>query len=145
MVAKKVRAALEAGLVPILCVGDSKKAKDTGQREAVLKHQLETGLSKLRTCNDNVLIAYEPLWAISTSKEHTPDDPKYTVATIHFLEKVFAAFCPDAKPVFIYGGSVNPGNADGFLKEKEIQGVLVGGASLKPEEIKKIVEIGNRF
>ena len=145
MVANKVRAALDAGLAPILCVGESKKAREGSERHAVLKRQLEVGLSKMRTCQDKFLVAYEPLWAISTSKEHIPDTPVDTVQTINFLEKVFAAFCPDAKPVFIYGGSVNPGNAEGFLREKKIQGALVGGASLRADEIKKIVETARKY
>lgn len=140
MIAKKTRIALRSGLTPILCIGETQEAKAAGQREAMIKHQLEIGLELLKTCSDDLIIAYEPVWAISTNAGAEADTPENATKSIEYMKLVFRAFCPGAKPKFVYGGSVNSNNVAGFLKEKNIEGALVGGASLKPEEIKSIMQ-----
>lgn len=141
MIGKKMVATLEAGFIPVLCVGESKSTRDAGQAQAVVKRQLEMALAHLQNCDQKLLIAYEPIWAISTSKERTPDNPKDTVSMIGFMQKTAGALCPKMQPQFLYGGSVNSENAASFLSEPKINGALIGGASLKLEEVKKITKI----
>jgi|SRR3989344_623252 len=137
MVAKKVATALKEGLIPILCIGETLEEKKTGLRDEVLKKQLEISLSQVSQLSD-VYVAYEPIWAISTNPNAEPDRPENTIEVINFLKKDF--------PVkFLYGGSVNANNAELFLQPKEIEGALVGGASLKKDQIKKIVEVAAKF
>jgi len=145
MIGKKVRAVLGAGLTPVLCVGETKEARVAGQREAMIKHQLEAGLAVLKSCSDDLIIAYEPVWAISTNKDAEADTPENAVSAIKFMSIIVKTFCPDSKPKFIYGGSVNSGNVESFLKEDLIEGALVGGASLRPDEIKEIVVVAKKY
>lgn len=135
MVAKKLKAALDAGLMPILCVGESAEERASGKTEEVISRELRIGLSLLSD-DYKLIVAYEPIWAIGTG---TPDTPQNMLNMVKYIGGIAGNL-----PV-IYGGSVTSKNADDFLKHPEIGGVLVGGASLKPEEITKIVEIGNKY
>ena len=87
MVAKKVAAALQAGITPVICVGESKSARDAGQTQTFIKQQLEVGLSLSGECEKEIIVAYEPMWAISTSREHTHDNPQDTITVISFLKR----------------------------------------------------------
>ena len=149
MIARKVAAAVKNSLTPILCVGETKAEREEGKTRDVIGREFEQGLSLLkkgaRSKSPRLVIAYEPVWAISTEKNAIPDTPENAVRAIQFLKRRFGELRLSAQASFIYGGSVTAANADAFLKEKEIEGALVGGASLKKEEIKKIVEIAKKY
>src|SRR3989344_1282743 len=144
MAAKKIVAAVKTGLTPILCVGESKKERASGITKEVLEKEVRIDLSLVAsgyTLNP-IIIAYEPIWAIGTG---VPDKPENTVEMAKFIKKTLLASGYTLNPIIIYGGSVNSKNAKDFLKHKEIEGALVGGASLDAEEIKKIVEISKKY
>lgn len=136
----KVEAALQHNLVPILCVGESLEQREAGQtREVVLKqlHGALTGLSL--PSGDKLVIAYEPIWAIGTGKTDTPEGAEATISVIRaelgllFGERI-------AQQVrLLYGGSVRPDNIDALMACPNIDGALVGGASLKADSFARIV------
>ena len=135
-VKNKMKAILESGLVPVLCVGETKAERDAGQTELVVKEQLITALEGLSLL-DELIIAYEPVWAIGTgdncsvvSAEHMIEKIKAWVKEIGFSDKV----------IVLYGGSVRPENVVEYLSQPAISGVLVGGASTKFEEWSQIVK-----
>jgi triosephosphate isomerase len=137
--ARKVPAALAAGLEPILCVGESEEARDSGQTEGVLESQLQADLAEVGGAKlAEVVIAYEPIWAIGTGRTATPEQAQEACAFIRDVlrERGGAA---DAVRI-LYGGSVKPGNAPELMAQEDIDGALVGGASLDPEEFSAIVE-----
>jgi triosephosphate isomerase len=137
--ARKVPAALAAGLEPILCVGESEKARDAGETEAVLERQLQADLAALDSKQiDEVVIAYEPIWAIGTGRTATPEQAQEACAFIRDVVRMRGA--DDGAVRILYGGSVKPGNAAELLGLPDVDGALVGGASLDPEEFAAIVE-----
>jgi triosephosphate isomerase len=137
--ARKVPAALAAGLEPILCVGESEEARDAGQSEAVLERQLRADLAAVDAGSlAGVVIAYEPIWAIGTGRTATPEQAQDACA---FIRDVLRGRGGDADAVrILYGGSVKPGNAAELMAQPDIDGALVGGASLDPEEFAAIIE-----
>jgi triosephosphate isomerase len=138
MIAKKIAAGVKAGLTPILCVGETKAEREANKTQAVVKQQLKIGLSLIENLPiKNFIIAYEPVWAIGTG---TPDTPASTLSVIQLIKSV-TVHLPFGTRV-IYGGSVNAGNVKDFLQHQQIEGALVGGASLKSAEIKAIVKNG---
>ena len=142
VVGQKVKAAVDAGIIPILCVGETLSQRRQGAAESVVRRQLETGLSDIEDPR-NVVIAYEPVWAIGTGVPATPvvvaditgGAIPTELAKLYDLPKL-----PSRFPV-LYGGSVNPGNVSGFLQEPSIQGTLVGGASLDAAQFTQIVRL----
>jgi triosephosphate isomerase (TIM) len=137
--ARKLPAALAAGLEPILCVGESEEARDAGQTDAVLKRQLETDLANVRgTDLTRVVIAYEPIWAIGTGRTATPEQAQEAIAFIRDDPRVRGAEADAVR--ILYGGSVKPDNAAELMAQPDIDGALVGGASLDPEDFAAIVE-----
>jgi triosephosphate isomerase (TIM) len=122
-VGKRVHSALQAGLFVIACVGETEEERDTGQTEAVLRRQLS-----VLEPDDNLVVAYEPVWAIGTGKTATPDTAQEAHAFIKSLLNV---------PV-LYGGSVKPENAAELLAQADLDGALVGGASLDLESFTAI-------
>ncbi len=137
--ARKVPAALAAGLEPILCVGESEEARDAEQTDAVLQRQLQADLAAVTpTRLAEVVIAYEPIWAIGTGRTATPEQAQETIA---FIRDVLREQGAEADRVrILYGGSVKPSNAAELLAQPDIDGALVGGASLDPEDFAAIVE-----
>lgn len=127
----KLKTALAIGLIPIFCVGETGPEREANQTETVITRQLDLGLMDIREEIHKIIIAYEPVWAIGTGKTATPGQ----AAEVHrFIRRHFA------KPVTIlYGGSVKADNIDQLMAEKDLDGVLVGGASLKPEEFARII------
>jgi triosephosphate isomerase (TIM) len=137
--AKKVPAALAADLEPILCVGESAEARDAGETEVVLERQLQADLAAVATGDiARVVVAYEPIWAIGTGRVATPEQAQEACA---FIRDVLRGRGAEADAVrILYGGSVKPGNAAELLALPDVDGALVGGAALDPEDFAAIVE-----
>ena len=137
--ARKVPVALAAGLEPILCVGESEAARDAGETEEVLERQLQADLANVDSLGlEGVVIAYEPIWAIGTGRTATPEQAQEACAYIRDVLRMRGA--PAAKVRILYGGSVKPANAAELLALPDVDGALVGGASLDAEEFAAIVE-----
>jgi len=127
---KKCAAAVRAGLIPLLCVGETLAQREMGETETVVLRQLEAGMASLEPAKAaSMLIAYEPVWAIGTGKNATPED----ASTVHrkVREKLRALVGERGAQIpILYGGSVNRDNARTLLAAEEVDGLLVGGASL---------------
>ena len=140
MVNRKVHAALASDLAVILCVGESLEQREQGIAEKVVRGQLNGGLSGLTASDlDRIIVAYEPVWAIGTGRTATPEQAQEMHA---FIRRVFAErhsqSIAEALRI-LYGGSVKPENIAGLMAQKDIDGALVGGASLKAETFAQIV------
>ena len=127
---KRTLAALAAGLTPIVCVGELLEERENGSTEKVLDKQLTVGLNGIEDIT-KVVIAYEPVWAIGTGKTATDGQAQETIAYIR--KKIGELFCPKCaeKVIIQYGGSMNAGNCKGLMAQPDIDGGLIGGASLK--------------
>lgn len=134
---KRTLTALNAELTPIVCVGESLEERETGKTEAILDKQLADGLKGIENLAD-IVIAYEPVWAIGTGKTATSEQANETIGYIR--KKLGELFCPKcAEQVRIqYGGSMNAGNCKDLMAMSEIDGGLIGGASLKPNDFAAI-------
>ena len=138
---KKVKAALAAGLTPILCVGEMLADREAGRTEEVLERQFQGGVAALTGPEfSRIMLAYEPVWAIGTGRTATPE----MAAAVHrFLRaQAAASFTPERAEGLriLYGGSVKPDNIKGLMAQVEIDGALVGGASLDPAAFASIVK-----
>lgn len=149
MIAKKVAFAESIGLVPMLCVGETLEEREKGQTEKVVAQQLKAGLSQLAIPHANLhghgvvptedpnhipfVIAYEPVWAIGTGKVATPEQAETVHTFLREQLKALRGSQADSVPI-LYGGSVKPDNAVILAQRKNIDGFLVGGASLKPSD-----------
>ena len=137
--ARKVPAALEAGILPILCCGESEEERDADETDRVLRRQMEAGLSRVEDHRlADVVIAYEPIWAIGTGRTATPGQADEACGFIRALISSRSEEGAAAARV-LYGGSVKPANAAELLAMSEIDGALVGGASLDPDDFAAIV------
>ncbi len=136
-VLKRTKAAIEAGLKVIVCVGEMLNEREAGETEAVLKKQFEGGIAGLTPEEfAQIVIAYEPVWAIGTGKTATPE----MAADAHRVIRTLAAAQFGGVEVrILYGGSVKPDNVSALMAQDEIDGALVGGASLDPASFAKIV------
>ena len=135
----KVPAALREGLLPILCVGETEEERESGDTQRKLRHQVQEGLARLE--NDQlgeVVIAYEPIWAIGTGRVAEPEQAHEAIA---FVRALVGDRSPEQaqRTRVLYGGSVNPGNAAALLALPDVDGALVGGASLHPDSFAAIV------
>jgi len=134
---RKVAAALAADLVPVLCVGETLAERDAGHTLAVVNRQLAGALGGLDAATlARITIAYEPVWAIGTGRNATPKD----AAAVHKEIRAWLVARGAASTRILYGGSVNLKNAADLLAEPELDGVLVGGASLDPEAWAQLVQ-----
>lgn len=135
---KRTLTALNAGLTPIVCVGETLEERETGKTEAVLHRQLEEGLKGVEDLT-KLVIAYEPVWAIGTGKTATATQANETIGYIRkTLGELFCEKCA-AKVRIQYGGSMNAGNCKELMAQEEIDGGLIGGASLKAPDFSAIV------
>ena len=143
---KKIKAVLDKGLTPILCVGETGKEKNTGKTQKVIKEELEKGLRGVsRAKAKEVIIAYEPIWAIGTGKACQPVQAQVINLLIRkILSGLYGRNIAKEMKV-LYGGSVKQNNALGYLKETEMVGLLIGGASLHPKEFIRIVKDSSRI
>jgi triosephosphate isomerase len=138
---RKIFAALAEGLKPIVCVGETLEERENGKTFDVVKRQVTNGLAKLSAEQMKaVVIAYEPVWAIGTGKTATPEQAQEVHAFIRkLLTEMFGETTAEETRIQ-YGGSVNPGNATALMSQADIDGALVGGASLKADSFEKIVK-----
>lgn len=138
---KKIKKALEHGLVPIVCVGETLEQRETNKTKGIIDEQISQGLEGLSESQmSKLVIAYEPVWAIGTGKTATPKQAEEVHKFIRSLiEENFSKQIAE-KTKILYGGSVKPDNIKELMKEKDIDGALVGGASLKAEDFSKIVK-----
>jgi triosephosphate isomerase (TIM) len=138
---RKIRAALKSGLIPVMCVGESEKQREAGQTFSILDKQVKDGLRSFVSDElGSLVIAYEPVWAIGTGKTATAAQAEETHAYIRSLIKGLFGADMAALMRVLYGGSVKPENASELMAMADIDGALVGGASLNPDSFSKIVK-----
>jgi triosephosphate isomerase len=137
---RKIRATVKAGLIPVMCVGETEKERDAGKTFSVLDNQLKKGLESFAAEElGSLVIAYEPVWAIGTGKTATTDQAQ---EAHRFIRSLVAALFGDALAAamrILYGGSVKPENISELMVMADIDGALVGGASLNPNSFARIV------
>jgi triosephosphate isomerase len=129
LVADKAQAALARGVTPIVCVGETLAERDAGQTENVVKRQLSAVIHQLAHCANEIVVAYEPVWAIGTGRTATPEQAQAVHAVLR--AQLQAATGHGANMKILYGGSVKPDNAATLFSQPDIDGGLIGGASLK--------------
>jgi triosephosphate isomerase len=141
LINEKIKAALIAGLKPIFCIGETLEERENGKEKDILRTQLSEGLKEISMDQmNNIIIAYEPVWAIGTGKTATPEQAE----EMHYFIRNYVKddFTPEVAENLIiqYGGSVKPENARDLLSQEDIDGALVGGACLKAESFIGIIE-----
>lgn len=138
---KKILRAIKDDLQPVLCVGETKEERENDKTDDVLKRQIEKGLKKISSEDaEKIIIAYEPVWAIGTGKVATPEIAQKAHEFIReCLKKLFGKKISD-KMYILYGGSVKPENIQSLIKKKDIDGALVGGASLEVDTFLQIIQ-----
>ena len=141
IVNKKLHAALENGLVPVVCVGEQLADREAGKTADVLKKQIDGALAGITAeAAKPIVIAYEPVWAIGTGKTATPEIAEDTHKIIRAEVAKLLGPTVAANIRILYGGSVKPASASALLAQADIDGALVGGASLKPDSFSQIVK-----
>ena len=142
---KKVKALLAGGLTPIMCCGESLGIRDANEYIEFVTAQVDAGLAGLDDIDmKNVVIAYEPIWAIGTGRTATPEQAEEVCGAIRAkLAEMFGAETAEATRI-LYGGSMKPENVDGLLAMEDIDGGLIGGASLKSNDFKALIEAATK-
>jgi len=141
-VATKAQRALAAGITPIVCVGETLAERDAGRTEEVVKRQLAAVIHLNGHCISEIVVAYEPVWAIGTGKTATPEQAQAVHAVLRAQLK--AATEHADRVHILYGGSMNAANAAELLAQPDIDGGLIGGAALKPTDFLSIIRAGAR-
>jgi len=137
VVATKAQRALAAGITPIVCVGETLAEREAGHTEDVVKRQLAAVIHTNGHCISEIVVAYEPVWAIGTGKTASPEQAQQVHALLR--GQLNAASAHPERIALLYGGSMNAANAASLLAQKDIDGGLIGGASLKPVDFLSIV------
>ena len=136
----RVQAAVEGGLIPIICVGEKKEQREAGYTDALVAYQTLIALTGLTEDQiKKVIIAYEPVWAIGTGLTATDEQANETIGVIRSAIQMKSGKRVSDKVRIQYGGSMNPKNVNGLMAQSEIDGGLIGGASLKAEDFAKVV------
>jgi triosephosphate isomerase len=138
---RKAKAALKAGLLPVVCVGETADEREADQTFSIIRRQLKEGLNNISSDDiRRAIVAYEPVWAIGTGKTATPEQAE----EVHDFIRLFIARIHGADIAagirILYGGSVNADNAGSLMAQKDIDGLLVGGASLDTGSFRKIID-----
>ena len=141
VVAEKAQRALAAGITPIVCVGETLAEREAGVTEEVVKRQLAAVIHLVGHCITEIVVAYEPVWAIGTGKTATPEQAQAVHAVLRAQLK--AATPHPERIQILYGGSMNAANAATLLAQPDIDGGLIGGASLKAPDFLQIVAAAN--
>lgn len=137
LVAAKAQRALAAGITPIVCVGETLVEREAEQTEAVVKRQLAAVIHAVAHCTSEIVVAYEPVWAIGTGKTATPEQAQQVHAVLR--AQLAAATGQPERVRILYGGSMNAANAASLLAQADIDGGLIGGASLKAPDFLQII------
>lgn len=137
VVAAKAQAALAAGITPIVCVGETLQEREAGETQAVVKRQLAAVVHAVGHCVSELVVAYEPVWAIGTGRTATPEQAQEVHAVLR--AQLAAATTQAAGIALLYGGSMNAANAAQLLAQPDIDGGLVGGAALKAADFLQII------
>ena len=143
LINRRIKSALASGLVPILCVGENERDENHKYFDVVKSQILECLAGIQKSSISKIIVAYEPVWAISTTKNRKDASPEDIREMAIFIRKVLSdKFGTDAKKTrVLYGGSVNERDAEDFVRDGEVDGLLVGKASLDPEKFAKIVKM----
>jgi triosephosphate isomerase (TIM) len=140
IVTRKLHAVLAAGMLPILCVGETLDEREAGGTDDKVEGQVEAALGGVEADRiAELVVAYEPIWAIGTGRNATPEDANATIAVIRARIAGVAGEPAAERVRILYGGSVKPGNIAALMAQPEIDGALVGGASLDPDEFARLV------
>ena len=142
---KKLKAVLKHGMSPIVCVGETLEEREAGAHRGAGDGQIRGAFAGVKAADaGSCVVAYEPIWAIGTGRNATPDDANETIGVIRVvLAELYRDAIADAIRIQ-YGGSVKPGNAGELMAMPEIDGALVGGASLDPDDFARIVQYHRR-
>ncbi len=137
---KKIKKAIEKGIKPILCCGETLEEREAGKEKQIVKSQIEKGLNDIAASDiSNLVIAYEPIWAIGTGKTATSEQANDIIAYIREVVKDLYSDVESEEIRIQYGGSVKPANVEQIMNESDIDGALVGGASLKADSFVELV------
>lgn len=136
----KAKAALGAGITPIVCVGENLEEREAGRAQSVVETQVHAGLEDV-DIGAGVVVAYEPIWAIGTGQSASPEIAQEMMAHIRKTLAAIGSEDAAAEVSLLYGGSVNAGNIGGYISQPDINGALVGGASLDAESFVEIVKV----
>ena len=136
-VAVKAKRALEAGITPIVCVGETQQERDAGMTNCIVRRQLAAVVQLVGSCITEIVVAYEPVWAIGTGKTATPEQAQQVHVVLREQLRAATEKADDIR--LLYGGSMNAGNAAELLAQPDIDGGLIGGASLKVDDFLAII------